>query len=44
MDSPDTFVAGFTPEFDNIISKEYCLPTPYIVGLSNDQVFLRPSN
>ena len=39
MDSPTNSVTGLTPEFDSIVSKNYCLPTPYVNDLSDAQVF-----
>ena len=42
MDSPTNSVTGLTPEFDSIVSKDYCLPTPYVIDLSDAQVLSEP--
>ena len=42
MDSPTNSETGLTPEFDSIVSKDYCLPTPYVIDLSDAQVLSEP--
>ena len=42
MDSPTLSVTKITPEFDSIVSKDYCLPTPYVIDLSDAQVLSEP--
>ena len=42
MDSPTNSVTGINPEFDSIISKDYCLPTPYVIDLSVAWVLSEP--
>ena len=42
MDSPTNSVTGLTPEFDSIVSNDYCLPTPYVIDLSDAKVLSEP--